>query len=76
MTNPRDNPNYRRRSYRKEAGLFGSIWQGKQEEGSLCNALEFIWSKGDEILDNAWPAMTMPEQEIGAGSKVSFSFAG
>lgn len=41
----------------KESGLYGFIWQGKQYEGLVCNALEFIWSNGGEILDNGRPVI-------------------
>ena len=44
----------------KEKGLYGFIWQGKQYEGLVCNALEFIWSNGGEILDNARPVIDSP----------------
>ncbi len=32
-------------------GLYGFIWQGKQYEGLVCNALEFIWSNNGDIID-------------------------
>jgi len=34
----------------KETGLYGFIWQGKQYEGLVCNALEYCWSNGGTVL--------------------------
>ncbi len=44
----------------REKGLYGFIWQGKQYEGLVCNALEFIWSNGGEVLDNGRPVLDSP----------------
>jgi multiple sugar transport system substrate-binding protein len=30
--------------------LYGFLWQGKQYEGLICNALEFMWSNGGAVL--------------------------
>jgi multiple sugar transport system substrate-binding protein len=35
---------------REERGLYGFIWQGKQYEGLVCDALEYIHSNGGDIL--------------------------
>jgi multiple sugar transport system substrate-binding protein len=44
----------------QERGLYGFIWQGKQYEGLVCNALEFIWSNGGEVLDKGKPVLDSP----------------
>jgi multiple sugar transport system substrate-binding protein len=36
---------------RREPRLEGFVWQGKQYEGLVCNALEFIRSNGGDVLD-------------------------
>lgn len=45
----------------KEAGLYGFIWQGKQYEGLVCNALEYCWSNGGMVLHDG-------EIEIGSSA--------
>jgi multiple sugar transport system substrate-binding protein len=37
---------------KKESNLYGFIWQGKQYEGLVCDALEYIHSNGGDILKN------------------------
>ena len=34
----------------REPGIAGFVWQGKQYEGLVCNALEYVWSNGGEVL--------------------------
>ncbi|MEW6455642.1 MAG: ABC transporter substrate-binding protein [Acidobacteriota bacterium] len=34
----------------KDENLKGFIWQGKQYEGLICNALEYIWGNNGEII--------------------------
>jgi trehalose/maltose transport system substrate-binding protein len=38
---------------RHETGVYGFVWQGKQYEGLVCNALEYIWSAGGDILNDS-----------------------
>jgi len=45
----------------KEDDLYGFIWQGKQYEGLVCNALEFMWSHGGEVLKDGRVAINSPE---------------
>jgi len=35
----------------KNPKLKGFIWQGKQYEGLVCNAMEYIWGNGGDVLD-------------------------
>ena len=30
--------------------IYGFVWEGKQSEGLLCNALEFLWGNGGDVL--------------------------
>jgi multiple sugar transport system substrate-binding protein len=45
----------------KERGLYGFIWQGKQNEGLVCNALEYFWGDGGGVLRNGGVAIDSPE---------------
>jgi multiple sugar transport system substrate-binding protein len=44
----------------REKGLYGFIWQGKQYEGLVCNALEYVWSNGGEAFSNGRPVLDSP----------------
>jgi trehalose/maltose transport system substrate-binding protein len=46
---------------RKEPHLYGFIWQGKQYEGLVCNALEYIHSNGGDILKDGQVVIDSPE---------------
>jgi multiple sugar transport system substrate-binding protein len=46
---------------RKEPNLYGFIWQGKQYEGLVCNALEYIHSNGGDILKDGQVVIDSPE---------------
>ena len=35
---------------RREPGVYGFVWQGKQYEGLVCNVLEHLWSAGGDVL--------------------------
>lgn len=45
----------------KEPDLYGFIWQGKQYEGLVCNALEYLWSNGGEVLREGRVVLNSPE---------------
>lgn len=52
---------------RKERGLYGFIWQGKQYEGLVCNVLEFIWGNGGDVLKDGKPTLGSPENAEALG---------
>jgi trehalose/maltose transport system substrate-binding protein len=37
---------------KREPGLYGFIWQGKQYEGLVCNALEYFWGNGGRVMED------------------------
>jgi len=44
-----------------EPGMYGFVWQGKQYEGLVCNALEYMWSNGGAVLEAGRVAVNSPE---------------
>jgi len=42
-------------------GLYGFVWQGKQYEGLVCNALEYLWSNGGNVIQNGRVVIDSPE---------------
>lgn len=45
----------------QEPGLHGFVWQGKQYEGLVCNALEYLWSRGGDVLRDGRVVLDSPE---------------
>lgn len=45
----------------QEENLYGFIWQGKQYEGLVCNALEYLWSHGGDVLVDGRVVINSPE---------------
>jgi multiple sugar transport system substrate-binding protein len=41
--------------------LHGFVWQGKQYEGLICNALEYMWSHGGGVFEQGEVALDRPE---------------
>jgi multiple sugar transport system substrate-binding protein len=46
---------------RREPGLYGFIWQGKQYEGLVCNVLEYVWGNGGDVLRDGRPVVDSAE---------------
>jgi multiple sugar transport system substrate-binding protein len=46
---------------RRERGLHGFVWQGKQYEGLVCNALEYLHSNGGAVLAGDRVVLDSPE---------------
>jgi multiple sugar transport system substrate-binding protein len=44
----------------RKRGVYGFVWQGKQYEGLVCNALEFFWSNGGEVLRDGRVVLDSP----------------
>ena len=45
----------------KERDLYGFLWQGKQYEGLVCNALEYFRSRGGKVLEKGNVVVDSPE---------------
>jgi trehalose/maltose transport system substrate-binding protein len=50
----KERPAHRRRFY-------GFVWQGKQYEGLVCNALEYFWSNGGGVLRDGQVELDRPQ---------------
>jgi trehalose/maltose transport system substrate-binding protein len=47
---------------RRDSGTkFGFVFQGANHEGGVCNALEYIWNYGGDVLDGQKPVVDSPE---------------
>ncbi len=44
-----------------EPGLYGFIWQGKQYEGLVCNALEYFRGNGGRVLEDGKVVIDSPQ---------------
>jgi multiple sugar transport system substrate-binding protein len=45
---------------KRQPELYGFLWQGKQDESLVCNALEYIWSNGGDIFQGDEPTLATP----------------
>ncbi|HWI41001.1 MAG TPA: ABC transporter substrate-binding protein, partial [Verrucomicrobiae bacterium] len=45
----------------REKGMYGFLWQGKQDESLVCNALEYMWANGGEIISGDRPVLASPQ---------------
>jgi trehalose/maltose transport system substrate-binding protein len=52
---------------RREPGVYGFVWQGKQYEGLVCNVLEYIWSAGGDILNDSQVVLDSPANRRALG---------
>lgn len=52
---------------RREPGTYGFVWQGKQYEGLVCNALEYIWSAGGDVFDDSQVVLDSPANRRALG---------
>jgi multiple sugar transport system substrate-binding protein len=48
-------------SRENDPDLHGFIWQGKQYEGLVCAAMEFIYGNGAKVLDEGQPVLDSPQ---------------
>jgi trehalose/maltose transport system substrate-binding protein len=51
----------------RENDLYGFLWQGKQYEGLVCTALEFIRGNGGEIIRDGTPVLDSPQNRAALG---------
>ncbi|HEX9811017.1 MAG TPA: ABC transporter substrate-binding protein [Burkholderiales bacterium] len=51
----------------REPGMYGFVWQGKQYEGLICNALEYIWSAGGDAVRDGRVVLDSPENRRALG---------
>lgn len=52
---------------RREPGMYGFVWQGKQYEGLVCNALEYIWSAGGDVFNDGRVVLDSPANRRALG---------
>ncbi|GBD38735.1 putative ABC transporter-binding protein [bacterium HR37] len=52
---------------RKEPGIYGFLWQGKQYEGLVCNVLEYIWGNGGSVVENGKIVIDSPNNKQALG---------
>lgn len=50
-----------------EPDMYGFIWQGKQYEGLICNALEYMWSNGGEVVRGGRVLIDSPQNRRALG---------
>jgi multiple sugar transport system substrate-binding protein len=62
---------------RRDAGTkFGFVFQGANYEGGVCNALEYIWNFGGDVLDGREVVVDSPEAIAGLSEYRSMISAG
>lgn len=47
-----------------DADLHGFVWQGRQYEGLVCNALEYVWSAGGDVLRDGEVVLDSAENRL------------
>ena len=50
-----------RQVMKRQPDMYGFVWQGKQYQGLVCNALEYIWSNGGEVMRDGRVVIDSPE---------------